>query len=1021
MEGHSGGHRQSLGSGDGVMPPSQLRASIIIATVNRAESLDRTLTSLRQLRYEWFEVIVSNGPSEDHTAEILAKHADFIRSYSCPQLNLSASRNNGLVRARGDIVVFIDDDAIPEPDWLEWLLKGYVDPHVAQVGGFIRDHTGFDYQCKYVIANRLGESASHDEIKGELSEDRYISLTGTNFSVRRDCLMKINGFDEEFIYSLDETDVNLRLHEAGWATRVIPEAEIHHKFAPSHLRTISRIPIPRTLYPQSRSKAYFCCVHGRKTRSLNDIIEHLVQYIQHEREDKTAYLRQGNADSATVNRLLDDLDRGTHDGVRDAFLPGNPKGISDALRAAALDSAFKKFPLPLPRERRLRVCLLSQDYPPAGTGGIGQWTRTLAVGLARRGHEVTVIARSDTDFPYIDFVEGVWVHRILQCPYRDANAPEYLPAPRGLVDYSGNLYQEILRIQAHRDFQVISGPIFDLEPLVALKQSGIPTVVSLHTTYRLCLPFKPVWKDDEAFLAEHVEPTIAKEKELLESAPFLLANTRSMVNDLERSYGIELEQERLTVVPHGLEDLSIGVTPFPPKPGVVRLLFVGRLELRKGIDLLLVALPGLLARHLNIEVDIVGDDKQVIDGATLRAKFESHCERNGVGLERVKFHGMVPRATLLRHYASCDIFVAPSRYESFGLIFIEAMMFAKPSVGIAAGGVPDVVTDGVNGLLIDSPDPALLADHISTLIDDAGLRARLGKAGRQAYEQKFGMPTMLNALENYFGTIARAKTAPAASRTTPIFQDATPDSTPFSDYPRLGTKMTLDGLLALSGDDFLRAAYRAVLGRDIDDSGLTHYRKALANGKSKAKVLVDLYRSDEAQRRANFADLAGLADSDFISTIYLHILGRTADPDGRRNYLKILSENRDRQHIIRALENSTEALRRNGTFKQDIAALVRKETRLLGWKSWLGFLDAAQARSKHARLAHDIILLQERLAHDSILLQERVRLLGAAVEGLTNTQHNIPPAKIQNSLPSHPRDSGLMIKSILQNRITGCQ
>lgn len=106
-------------------------------------------------------------------------------------------------------------------------------------------------------------------------------------------------------------------------------------------------------------------------------------------------------------------------------------------------------------------------------------------------------------------------------------------------------------------------------------------------------------------------------------------------------------------------------------------------------------------------MDIVGDDGVIVDGATLRSRFEDVVATSGLDTERVLFHGAVSREDLLRHYATCDIFVAPSRHESFGLIFVEAMIFAKPVVGIAVGGVVEVVTDEVDGLLIPSDDADL--------------------------------------------------------------------------------------------------------------------------------------------------------------------------------------------------------------------------------------------------------------------------------------------------------------------------
>lgn len=106
----------------------------------------------------------------------------------------------------------------------------------------------------------------------------------------------------------------------------------------------------------------------------------------------------------------------------------------------------------------------------------------MATSLAARGNEVTVICRSETDYPYIDFVDGVWVHRILQEPFEKADATEYAPTPHSLLHYSGSVHREIMRIQDRRQFQIVCGPIFDFEPLVVSPRNCLSRTVFAHTT-----------------------------------------------------------------------------------------------------------------------------------------------------------------------------------------------------------------------------------------------------------------------------------------------------------------------------------------------------------------------------------------------------------------------------------------------------------------------------------------------------------------------------------------------------------
>ena len=123
------------------------------------------------------------------------------------------------------------------------------------------------------------------------------------------------------------------------------------------------------------------------------------------------------------------------------------------------------------------------------------------------------------------------------------------------------------------------------------------------------------------------------------------------------------------------------------------MLFVGRFERRKGIDVLLAAIPEVAAAFPNARFVLAGAPGQ----GDLWAAFA--CAHPDLAGGRVAAPGRVSETQLEELYRQCDVFVAPSRYESFGLIYLEAMRHAKPVVACDAGGIPEVVTDGVTGLL----------------------------------------------------------------------------------------------------------------------------------------------------------------------------------------------------------------------------------------------------------------------------------------------------------------------------------
>jgi glycogen synthase len=120
----------------------------------------------------------------------------------------------------------------------------------------------------------------------------------------------------------------------------------------------------------------------------------------------------------------------------------------------------------------------------------------------------------------------------------------------------------------------------------------------------------------------------------------------------------------------------------------------------------------------------------------------------------VVFQGEVGDEMLRGFYAACDIFVAPSRFESFGLVFVEAMMYSKPVIGCRSGGMPEVIADGETGLLAEPGDSQSLVACLTRLVDDRSLRQRLGAAGRQRYELLYTPERMAREVVAAFNQIA---------------------------------------------------------------------------------------------------------------------------------------------------------------------------------------------------------------------------------------------------------------------------
>lgn len=507
----------------------QPRVSIVINTLDRAESLERTLTSLRLLRYSNFEVVVVQGPCSDTTADVLARHAAFVRIGSCPHANLAMSRNVGIAMARGEIIAFLDDDAVPEPDWLDRLVGGLCDAAIAAVGGFIRDHNGINFQHRIVIADRFGDAEYDDRWRGPVGPGRYVSPTGTNIALRRDALIAIGGFDEYYAYFLDETDVNLRLFDNGRKLALIPDAEVHHKFSASSVRAADRV--PRSMYLIARSKSYFCWVNARGRHSVAQISDNLAKWRRKQRRKLRRLRFVRKIDATACKRLIEEVEKGVEDGARDARSQVARRLISEELVRKYASGEFQ--PYLAPKSAGLRLCFLSHEFPPHGQTEIGQWTREVALDLATRGHEVTVICVSPERYPSVDFADGIWVHRIIAKPISKALREEFPFAPPRLLRYSAAVADEIVRTRPRRDYQVVIGPLVDLEATVALPRTGLRTIVTLHASRQTPQQTKYGWLFRR--WSSEARGYRAAQTELLRAASLILFDTPALLESMSHT------------------------------------------------------------------------------------------------------------------------------------------------------------------------------------------------------------------------------------------------------------------------------------------------------------------------------------------------------------------------------------------------------------------------------------------------------------------------------------------------------
>jgi D-inositol-3-phosphate glycosyltransferase len=284
---------------------------------------------------------------------------------------------------------------------------------------------------------------------------------------------------------------------------------------------------------------------------------------------------------------------------------------------------------------------------------------------------------------------------------------------------------------------------------------SVPHVAMFHTLGRL----------KNRALGDHTESEARSEVEsrIVASVDRVIASSEHERQALVDLYGAR--RDRVDVIPCGV-DLSL-FRPGDRDQARVKLglsgeviLFVGRMDPIKGLDLLFRAVA-LLNERPDLRLVVVGGsggEDEMERGQALVTK---------LGIERqVEFRGSVDQEDLPAYYQAADICVLPSHYESFGLVAIESLACGTPVIGSMVGGLPTVIRDGENGLLVPWRQPSEFAERINLLLRDQPGRAALSSQARSSV-LKYGWGTVTQRIMTMYQDVTLARRPAMASQDRP--------------------------------------------------------------------------------------------------------------------------------------------------------------------------------------------------------------------------------------------------------------
>ena len=202
--------------------------------------------------------------------------------------------------------------------------------------------------------------------------------------------------------------------------------------------------------------------------------------------------------------------------------------------------------------------------------------------------------------------------------------------------------------------------------------------------------------------------------------------SRFWQKELRNEYGLDS-----IVTYNGMDESDFSRLP-PRSTKVPTVLFVGGLEPRKGLEYLIRAMERVADVVPNVKLVAVA--KTGFRGTDQWQTYKALAKKLNI-LDRIDYNESVDESKLLQFYSDCDVLVLPSKTEGWGLSLMEAMVCGKPVVASRAGGIPELVRDGVDGILVDTGDVRWLAEAMVSLLRDPALRHRMGIAGRERATQ----------------------------------------------------------------------------------------------------------------------------------------------------------------------------------------------------------------------------------------------------------------------------------------------
>jgi glycosyltransferase involved in cell wall biosynthesis len=399
----------------------------------------------------------------------------------------------------------------------------------------------------------------------------------------------------------------------------------------------------------------------------------------------------------------------------------------------------------------LRLCFLTRDYalyPPFG--GVATYVRDAAQWLVSEGHGVQVVCVNRRHSAHVAQDGLVKVHFVGPKRIRPrtlVNLAARLPGLQGLSEvYSGwDLLENSLggwsmvdKLAREAPFDLIECDDYEGKAFWGLwPRHRYRVVLRGHGIIHLDLPF-----------AQYRGARFHHQLEVLcaDRADFILTAAQYLVDSYCTELGLRHNRIVSLALPMAVDEMAQRYVKAERTDDQIIILYVGRLEHRKGTDFLFTALKDVRQRGTAIHCILVGAPE-----AEFVAQLDDFMGSSG---SWVTYAGALPQSQVFEYMARADMLVLPSRTETLPRVLIEAQALGLPQIATRVGGIPEIVEEGVTGFLVDVGDAVMLADAIMKLCLDPQLRESMAEASRVRASARYNVNAIMSRQLEVYRCIA---------------------------------------------------------------------------------------------------------------------------------------------------------------------------------------------------------------------------------------------------------------------------